>query len=511
VGNPPKYFAKEPGLPGLPGDPGGKGATGDRSQWRLYIMGDHPNAIPGETYSDPSVGDGWLAMGDAYLTQAEADGRYAPFSSMGVQQHQAAVPAGDSVSIIHNLHSRDVTVQVYRVSDGRDVAVEVQRSDADTVVLHFGAAVAAGEYRVVIQGMATTQRDVRSFGAVGDGFTDDQDAIQAALDSLDPGTTLLFPSGFTFCHSDILRVTVPGTTLAGGGTIEATNQERAAIWVRDVDNVTIENLNITNIDSDHRWAEWEQVGLLLMDTDGSKVNYVRINSSSAAGIQIEHASNFRITHVLCEDTWSDAIHMTGGSTDGYVADAEIRRPGDDGVACVSYRTSAPNSDILVERAQVYDQVWGRALSVVGGERITYRDIRTERSAAAAIYIACEGNYDTWGVSDILIEGAEIIEANTGAPDPDHGAVMIYNGNDGQTLTDITLRDIQVTNTDDAATKQIGVIQDDPAFTVQRLSFEDFVVVGGTPTTLYSNCDPSTYNIVSANVDGVDQPDHIGWT
>lgn len=65
----PRYFQQPEGIEGREGEGGEKGTPGSDAKWRLYIMGDHPNAIPGETYSDPSIGDGWLAMGDAYLSQ----------------------------------------------------------------------------------------------------------------------------------------------------------------------------------------------------------------------------------------------------------------------------------------------------------------------------------------------------------------------------------------------------------------------------------------------------------
>ena len=86
----PRYFQQPVGTTGPDGREGPQGTPpGSLPPWRLYIMGDHPNAIPGETYSDPSVGDGWLAMGDAYLTADEGDLRYEPIGSgSGVSPYQ---------------------------------------------------------------------------------------------------------------------------------------------------------------------------------------------------------------------------------------------------------------------------------------------------------------------------------------------------------------------------------------------------------------------------------------
>ena len=64
--------------------------------------------------------------------------------------------------------------------------------------------------------------DVRhpDFGAVGDGVTDDTTAIQAAIDSLTSGGTILLPQG-TYLISSALTVSVSALTIIGVG-IDAT-------------------------------------------------------------------------------------------------------------------------------------------------------------------------------------------------------------------------------------------------------------------------------------------------
>lgn len=66
--------------------------------------------------------------------------------------------------------------------------------------------------------------DVRAFGAIGDGVTDDSDAIQAAIDSLPlsgpggstPGGTVFFPQG-TYAIQKTLEVRGPDMRLIGAG------------------------------------------------------------------------------------------------------------------------------------------------------------------------------------------------------------------------------------------------------------------------------------------------------
>lgn len=65
---------------------------------------------------------------------------------------------------------------------------------------------------------ATAGLDVTVFGAVGDGVTDDTAAIQAAINALEPGQTLIFPptgSGAWFNVTSGLTVTTPNVRFLG--------------------------------------------------------------------------------------------------------------------------------------------------------------------------------------------------------------------------------------------------------------------------------------------------------
>lgn len=61
------------------------------------------------------------------------------------------VPAGSTTAtIVHGLGTNDVDVTVYRVADGLQVGVPVDRVDADTVALTFVTAPTSGQYRIVV-------------------------------------------------------------------------------------------------------------------------------------------------------------------------------------------------------------------------------------------------------------------------------------------------------------------------------------------------------------------------
>jgi len=68
------------------------------------------------------------------------------------RKFSAAISAGTSIAISHNLNTLDVTVQVYEVADGATVDCDVVRNTANQITVGFVVAVAAGAFRVVVQG-----------------------------------------------------------------------------------------------------------------------------------------------------------------------------------------------------------------------------------------------------------------------------------------------------------------------------------------------------------------------
>ena len=88
--------------------------------------------------------------------------------------------------------------------------------------------------------------NVRDFGAVGDGVADDTVAIQAAINSLSIGGTILFPCGI-YKTSSAINVSIAGIILAGENrskTIIRTTSATANVIVLDAGNVGISNLRI---------------------------------------------------------------------------------------------------------------------------------------------------------------------------------------------------------------------------------------------------------------------------
>lgn len=313
-------------------------------------------------------------------------------------------------------------------------------------------------------------RSVSEFGVRGDG-SDETDAMQRALDALQPGQWLVFPAG-RYVHSKTLQVKVKGAVLwSDGATLHASNPEDQAVQLM-ADGASIYNFTLTAVTGRRLTAPWQSRIAVFAGTSPRvllKDNVVRgnriihagaagtplANSASAAGIFVFHATRFLVAENTVARSLADAIHITAGSFDGRVLKNTVREPGDDMIAVVSYigapTTSAAEvaasidrkrevdlvRDVLVANNDVSGQYWGRGITVVGGENVTIQANRINRTThGAAIYLARETAYLTFGVRNVLVRDNDISQVQTTAPaylppegrvvQTGHSAVELYS-------------------------------------------------------------------------------------
>lgn len=339
---------------------------------------------------------------------------------------------------------------------------------------------------------ATTTRRVTDFGAVRDDGHDDAAAIQRALDAMKSGETLLFPTG-RYHISKSVKVRVAGVTVRGeaGAIIHGTNPDSMAILIEQ-DRVTVRGLTFTAITSGRRSAAWHaRIAVAGTAPDGTtRRTYDTVirdnkilpsgdpgtpgaNSSSAAGILMVRADRFLIANNTVSRTLADGIHMTNGSKNGRVLNNTVRETGDDMIAVVSYADGGNaalnkastlkaewtqrldtrlDKNILIAGNSVGGQYWGRGISVVGGEKVTIARNRIDNAPiGAAILLAREANYQTFGVTNVLVDSNTLRNVQNMAPTYDalrtystsrrtgHGAVEIHASQFTDETADSTLR------------------------------------------------------------------------
>jgi parallel beta-helix repeat protein len=312
-------------------------------------------------------------------------------------------------------------------------------------------------------------RSVADFGAVPNDSIDDTDEIQRALNSLAPGEWLIFPPG-RYLHSKALRMKVANTVMWGeGATLHATNASDQAVWI-EANGASVYKFTLTAVTSTRRSTPWESRIAVFGGTNPARLlsgNVIRgnrivqsgapgtplANGASSAGIFIYYATKFLVAENTVSRSLADGIHITSGSSYGRVLNNTVKETGDDMIAVVSYlgpRTTTAaaiasnfaarkarnlSHHITVANNTVSGQYWGRGITVVGGEHVTIENNSISRPSGAAIYLAREASYLTFGVRNILVRNNMISNVQTMPPDytvraapgrPSHGAIEIYS-------------------------------------------------------------------------------------
>ncbi|MGU3499491.1 beta-propeller fold lactonase family protein [Mycobacterium sp. C31M] len=330
---------------------------------------------------------------------------------------------------------------------------------------------------------------------------DSTSLLQSMFDALKPGDTLtLAPQ--TYQHSGVLTIRVAGVTINGNGaTLHATNDNTSSVQIL-ADGVTLKDITLSAALTGPRYYAPQHHKLVIM-ADHVTVTDVTIKGSAGAGIYIDNAGYFELTDVRVIRSRADGIHMTNGSHNGVLNNPYTEWTGDDGIAVVSYvpDVGGTSRDIVINNPTVNGTTWGRGVSVVGGTNITYNNITVRDTDSAGVYIATEWSYDTRSVDGVRINGGTVTNANTSATVV-HGAVLVYAGNAGTSIRNVTFEGLTVTGTPLGAGRILGMIAENGA-TVSGITFRNLTLQrSNTIAAAYTNVARSLYQMIGVALNGV---------
>jgi len=276
-------------------------------------------------------------------------------------------------------------------------------------------------------------RTPEAYGAVGDGVADDAGPLQAWLNA---GGPLHLPAGRVYRHHGLLTVGVDGTSITGGGTLLATDEEHSAVTVTG-DDVAMDRVALAcATTAGGRRGGITDHKLVLSECARTVLRSLRVGPSVGAGIFASGASDYHIDSCVVTGTLADSCHSTYGAHHGTWVGCEARDSGDDGFACVSYAGDGGRvvHDMLFRGCRVLTG-GARGFSVVGGTDVTWEDCHAQDTAAAAFYVASEPSFATVDVARVTGRRLSSLRANRSAT-VDHGALFVWAGRAGTSLSEI---------------------------------------------------------------------------
>lgn len=242
-------------------------------------------------------------------------------------------------------------------------------------------------------------------GIIGDGRTDATRAIQAALDSLTEGGTLVLGRGI-YVHSRCLVLRHRRTRILGeGARLHASNPADMCVSLEG-DETELRGLEFSAI-TVRRGLRLETARVTVHGR-GTRVLDNRIVGATSAGIWIHGARDFAIVGNRVTATLADGIHSSDGASNGYVARNVTDITGDDGISVVSYLSGARSGRILIEDNRVSNVHWARGIALVGAYDVLVRRnavAGTER--AAGIIVTREQSFNTYGVDRVIVADNDV--------------------------------------------------------------------------------------------------------
>jgi polygalacturonase len=271
--------------------------------------------------------------------------------------------------------------------------------------------------------------DVKQFGAVGDGRTDDQQALQAASDAASrvPAAIVYIPRG-VYLHSQVIDFS-SNTTLEGTGpesVLLAATPAASAIRFADAGNCAIRKIKVSS-PAPRRLLNDTAAAILLANSHNCTVSSVVVDGAAAAGINVHDSRDMLIDNVEVWNTRADGIHVVSGSKRITVSNNTAEDTGDDSFSAVAYDTDE-QTEFVTFANNVSVRSKARGVTCIGADDCVIRGNKIYEPAAHGIAVAWESSYHTWhphrshvennlirdvltpGMNPLLIDEASDVEA-----------------------------------------------------------------------------------------------------
>ena len=318
------------------------------------------------------------------------------------------------------------------------------QSTSGNLSLMAGAGVTSlpgAEYQIGTLTLAPTC-SIATFGATGDGVTDNSMAIQNAFNYAATNQCIaLIPAG-TFAYSGNLNAAGIAVTGTGAASIlkPLSVANEAIILSGNGGSIT----NLAMISAATSRLSTPQSGMIY--ANGAQNYYVEnvlINNSASTGIFSGASHDGYVLNNTIENTLADSVSQGDASYEITISGNRILNSGDDGISNNSY-IGDPGvvHGITVQGNTVLKNVGGRGLEVSGGSDITFMGNYVDNlDGFSDMYVASESESETQSVANVIVSGNSFLDGG-----PNQGSAIVYNSQGGATtITAVTIDGNQFVN------------------------------------------------------------------
>jgi len=253
------------------------------------------------------------------------------------------------------------------------------------------------------------------YNAKGDGKADDTNALTKATNDANTNDVIYVPEGkYMYTKGLTYGANKRNVSMVGDGQTKTilycTSQPDYGVWMQG-DGTTISELQITK-DPQGRGPGKESA--FHSTASNFIVEKITIIYGAAAMIMYS-ANNGVIRNNMVLDSQADGIHMSDGSSFITVEHNCILRAHDDSIATVGRVQDGKNCFGNIYRYNhAAGYVWGRGMSVAGGENILIHDNWIDGSdcGTAGILITVEGpcEYGLYNVNNVTVKNNLVVSA-----------------------------------------------------------------------------------------------------